>query len=357
LDGFQDEARALEREARRKQEALGDAQRLLDAGKAAPFPGASDDDKASDAQKKEQDKREKAAEEAGDALEEVRRRAEELKERYFTEAWSIVRELDSAGDIAPDEPGLFDRIASGVSDVLDGAVDWVQDHADLIKAIGDVLSYVTAALAVLAIITAPFGIGAAFATAALVTGGLTLAAHGIAKAAGADVSWATIGLDVFGVLPGIGAFSKGAKVATAGVAEMRAGQLGANFAGKAFHARNFVSFGDKAGEVIGGLKRSPFGKNVALWGRKGEEIGIVTYAGGGLKNRMLGVAEAGYWKGQWIGTRGLSHGPANLAIDPMSAGGRMLDSAIKMSPKLVTIPQHLGVDVNIGDRFEAAVGG
>lgn len=62
MDRFQEEARALEREARRKQEALGDAQRLVDAGKAAPFPGTSDDDKASDAQKKQQDKREKAAE-------------------------------------------------------------------------------------------------------------------------------------------------------------------------------------------------------------------------------------------------------------------------------------------------------
>ncbi|MEO3840296.1 putative T7SS-secreted protein [Streptomyces sp. B22F1] len=355
MDRFQDEARALEREARRKQEALGDAQRLLDAGKAAPFPGASDDEKASDAQKKQQDKRDKAAEEAGDALDEVRRRAEELKDRYFTEAWSISRELDSAGDIAPDEPGLFDRIASGVSDVLGDTLDWVQDHADLIKAIGDVLSYVTAALAVLAIVTAPFGIGAAFATAALITGGLTLATHGIAKAAGADVSWTTIGLDVLGVLPGIGAFSKGAKVADATAAQTRAAQLGANYAGDAVKVRNFVSFGDEAGRVIGGVQRSPFGKNVALWGRK--EVGIVTSRAGGLQNRMLGIAEAATWKGQWLGTRTLSYGPDRLAVDPLSVGGRMLDSGLKMSPKLVTIPQHLGVDVNIGDRFEAAFGG
>ncbi|MFW6723665.1 hypothetical protein ACHZ98_26620 [Streptomyces sp. MAR4 CNY-716] len=41
-------------------------------GEAAPFPGASDDDKASDGQKKQQDKREKGAEEAGEALDEVR---------------------------------------------------------------------------------------------------------------------------------------------------------------------------------------------------------------------------------------------------------------------------------------------
>lgn len=355
LDGFQDEARALEREARRKQEALGDAQRLLDVGKAAPFPGASDNDKASDAQKKEQDKREKAAEKAGDALEDVRRRAEELKERYFTKAWSIVRELDSAGDIAPDEPGLFDRIASGVSDVLDGAVDWVKDHADLIKAIGDVLSYVTAALAVLAIITAPFGIGAAFATAALVTGGLTLAAHGIAKAAGADISWATIGLDALGVLPGLGAFTKGAKLATPAAAQARALDLGTNYIDAVKNVRNYVSFGENAGRVTGGVPKTVFGKNVALWGRK--DIGIVEFAESGLRSRMAGVAQAGYGEGQWLGTRGLSLiSGGNVAIDQFSAGGRMLDSGIKMAPKLVTLPQHLGVDVNIGDRFEAAFG-
>ncbi|MEO3766323.1 putative T7SS-secreted protein [Streptomyces sp. B8F3] len=355
MDRFQDEARALEREARRKQEALGDAQRLLDAGKASPFPGASDDEKASDAQKKQQDKREKAAEEAGDALDEVRRRAEGLKDRYFTEAWSISRELDSAGDIAPDEPGLFDRIASGVSDVLGDALDWVQDHADLIKAIGDVLSYVTAALAVLAIVTAPFGIGAAFATAALITGGLTLATHGIAKAAGADVSWATIGLDALGVLPVAGAFTKGAKLANLEAARARAVQLGANYVPNVKNARNFVSFGETAGKVTGGAKMSPFGKNVALWGRR--DIGVVEFAGSGLRSRMAGIAEAGYGQGQWIGTRGLSLiSGGNVAIEPFSAGGRMLDSATKMAPKLVSIPQHLGVDVNIGDRFEAAFG-
>ncbi|GAA2655812.1 hypothetical protein GCM10010400_10690 [Streptomyces aculeolatus] len=353
MDRFQEEARALEREARRKQEALGDAQRLVNAGKAAPFPGASDDDKASDAQKKQQDKREKAAEEAGDALDEVRRRAEELKERYVTEAWSICRELDTAGDIAPDEPGLFDRIASGVSDVLGDALDWVQDHADLIKAIGDVLSYVTAALAVLAIVTAPFGIGAAFATAALITGGLTLATHGIAKAAGADVSWTTIGLDALGVIPVAGAFTKGAKLANLEAAQARVLQLGSNYAANLHVARNYISFGETAGKVMGGYK--PF-KSVALWGRS--EVGLLTSKGSGLQSRMLGIAQKGYGDGQLIGTKGLSAlSFKRVAIDPFSAGGRMLDSGLKMAPKLVTVPQHLGVDVNIGDRFEAAFGG
>ncbi|WP_181787934.1 putative T7SS-secreted protein [Streptomyces phytophilus] len=352
MDRFQDEARALEREARRKQEALGDARRLVDAGKAAPFPGASDDDKASDAQQKQQDKREKAAEEAGDALDGVRSRAEALKERYFAEAWSICRELDTAGDIAPDEPGLFDRIASGVSDALGDALDWVQDHADLIKAIGDVLSYVTAALAVLAIVTAPFGIGAAFATAALITGGLTLATHGIAKAAGADVSWTTIGLDALGVIPVAGAFTKGAKLANLEAAQARVAQLGTNYAADSHVARNFVSFGEGAGKVIGGYK--PF-KSVALWGRS--EVGLLTAKGSGLQSRMLGIAQKGYGDGQLIGTKGLSAlSFKKIAIDPFSAGGRMLDSGLKMAPKLVTIPQHLGVDVHIGDRFEAAFG-
>jgi len=259
----------------------------------------------------------------------------------------------SSSRIAPDEPGLFDRIAGGGSDVLGDALDWVQDHADLIKAIGDVLSYVTAALAVLAIVTAPFGIGAAFATAALITGGLTLATHGIAKAAGADVSWTTIGLDALGVIPVAGAFTKGAKLASLEAAQSRVLQLGSNYAADLHVARNYISFGETAGKVVGGYK--PF-KSVALWGRS--EVGLLTSKGSGLQSRMLGIAQMGYGDGQLIGTKGLSAlSFKKVAIDPFSAGGRSLDSGLKMAPKLVTVPQHLGVDVNIGDRFEAAFGG
>ncbi|WBB64203.1 enoyl-CoA hydratase/isomerase family protein [Streptomyces sp. WMMC500] len=360
LERFQVEAAGLEREARRKKEALGEARRLVAAGAATPYldapaTGGAAEEREAEREKKQQEKREAAAEAAGDELEAVRKRAKELRERYFQAADATGRHLDTAADIAPDEPGLFDRIASGVSDVLGDTLDWVKDHADLIKAIGDVLSYVTAALAVLAIVTAPFGIGAAFATAALITGGLTLATHGIAKAAGADVSWATIGLDVLGVLPVAGAFSKGAKLANLGAARTRAGQLGANYVANPHRARNFASFGDAAGKVTGGLKISPFGKNVALWGRK--KVGLVEYAGSGLRSRMAGVAHKGYGEGQWLGTRGLSLiSGKHVAIDPFSAGGRMLDSGIKMAPKLVTLPQHVGMDVNIGDRFEAAFG-
>ncbi|WP_407560212.1 enoyl-CoA hydratase/isomerase family protein [Streptomyces sp. 184] len=360
LERFQDEAQGLEREARRKREALDTAQGLVAAVVAKPYldtpsAGGGSDDREAEREKKQHEKRKAAAEDAGDALEEVRKRAEELRTRYFAAAGAICRQLDTAAGIAPNEPGLFDRIASGVSDVLGATLDWVKDHADLIKAIGDVLSYVTAALAVLAIVTAPFGIGAAFATAALVTGGLTLAAHGIAKAAGAEISWATIGLDVLGVLPGLGAFTKGAKLADLGSAQTRAFELGTKYVADVKDARNYVSLGRRAGEVRGGLQKTVFGKDVALWGQK--SVGIVEFAGSGLRSRMAGVAQAGYGQGQWLGTRGLSLvSGGNVAIDPFSAGARMLDSGLKMAPKLVTLPQHLGGDVNIGDRFEAAFG-
>ncbi|GAA2117555.1 WXG100 family type VII secretion target [Streptomyces synnematoformans] len=358
LERFQDEAAGLEREARLKRDALGEAQRLVAAGAATPYldgpaAGRAAEERETEKEKKQQEKREDAAEAAGDALEDVRKRAEELRERYFHAANAICRHLDTAADIAPDEPGLFDRIASGVSDVLGDTLDWVQDHADLIKLIGDVLSYVTAALAVLAIVTAPFGIGAAFATAALITGGLTLATHGIAKAAGADVSWATIGLDTLGVLPVAGAFTKGAKLANLEAAQARVVQLGTNYAANLHNARNYISFGEKAGKVIGGVR--PFGQRVALWGRS--EVGLLTSKSGDLQSRMLGIAQKGYGDGQLIGTRGLSFvSRKHIDIDPLSVGGRMLDSGTKMAPKLVTLPQHLGTDVNIGDRFEAAFG-
>ena len=55
----------------------------------------------------------------------------------------------------------------------------------------------------IAIITAPFEpIGAIFATAAVVTSGLALVSHLVAKAAGANVSWKSIGFDAPGSIPG-----------------------------------------------------------------------------------------------------------------------------------------------------------
>ncbi|MEK8172086.1 hypothetical protein NKH77_30845 [Streptomyces sp. M19] len=144
LEGFQDEADKLEKAAGRKLQALGDART------------ANKDD---------------LSEESG-AVNELTNQVHELEDRYKSAAALISKDLDKAGDIAPNEPGFWHRLVHGVKDAWDATVKWVQDYADVIKMIGDALSLLSAALGVLAIVTAPFEpIGAVFATAAMVTSG------------------------------------------------------------------------------------------------------------------------------------------------------------------------------------------
>src|SRR5882757_1799187 len=236
LHGFQCEADTLEREAATKQGALDHAKTAaglpIDDGVPHPAPEASPDPNpdpsaAADAKKKQQ-----ALTEANNALQGVLHRAEELHTRYTNAAHTISHDLDKAGDIAPDKPGLFSRIVHGVEDAWNDTVQWVKDHADLIKLIGDLHSDLSGILGVLAILTAPFEpLGAIFAAAAVVASAAALITHLIAKAAGADVSWMSLGFDALGAIPGIGAFSKGVKVADGAVAAARAAELGEGFRG------------------------------------------------------------------------------------------------------------------------------
>ncbi|MFI1091656.1 WXG100 family type VII secretion target [Streptomyces sp. NPDC020917] len=261
LQRFQAEADALEREAAAKQGALDQARtaaglppdtppdRPHPQPEASPTPD-SPADAAAETKKKQ------AVSDANDALDGVRHRAEELHHRYTQAAKSVSHELDKAGDIAPDKPGLLHRIAHSVEGAWNDTVKWVKDHADLIKMLGDMLSALTGILAAIAIFTAPFEpIGAIFAGAALISGAATLATHLVAMAAGADVSWLTLGMDVVSVFPGIGGFAKGAKLAKFGKVLDQASALrlaeditagGGRLSAVAVRAKKFVFFATKA---------------------------------------------------------------------------------------------------------------
>jgi hypothetical protein len=354
LHGFQTEADALEREAATKQGTLDHAKTAAgvptDTSTPHPTPEASPDPDphaAADAKKKQQ-----AVTDAGNALDGVRHRADELHTRFTNAANAVSHDLDKAGDIAPDKPGLFSRIVHGVENAWNDTVQWVKDHADLIKLIGDLLSDLSGILGVLAIITAPFEpLGAIFAAAAVVTSAAALITHLVAKLAGADVSWVSIGFDALGAIPGIGAFSKGAKVADGAVAATRAAELGEGFRGVTTIGRNFVG---KAGEMIAG------GKQINLFNKVTLEFGGLKSAGkvisdGKIINRMQMVSEQLYHGGQIIGTKGLGAiTKGRVAIDAMSTAGRSIDAGLKLAPKLYSIPQHIGEAVHLGDRFNQA---
>jgi hypothetical protein len=335
LHDFQDEAIRLEKSAGEKLEAKEKAEQK------AEGEGSEELGKASG------------------AVDEVTSQVHDLEERYKQAAGKISKELDKASDIAPDEPGFWDGLTKGVADAWEATGQWIKDHADMIKLIGDLLSDLTAVLGLLAIITLPFPpLAAIFGTAALIGSGLALAAHGLAKAAGADVSWMQIGLDAVGLMPGIGMFSKGVKVAgeTADVARVAAAGKAAAL-GKGFQAtdigssRILMAFGKSSQGLSGGLGKA----GLVKIGGMSEHVYEVSHATSGLMSRMGGLASAGYHEGQWMGSKGLNMIPG-VKIDPMGAG-IAIDAGLKILPKIMPIHQHIGEALFPGDQFEKSASG
>ncbi|MER5880044.1 MULTISPECIES: enoyl-CoA hydratase/isomerase family protein [unclassified Streptomyces] len=335
LHDFQDEATRLEKAAGEKLEAKEKAEQKAD-GKGSEELGK-----------------------ASGAVNEVTNKVHDLESRYSLAAGKISKELDKAGDIAPDEPGFWDRLTKGVGDAWDATGQWIKDHADTIKLIGDLLSDLTAVLGLLAIVTLPFPpLAAIFGTAALIGSGLALAAHGLAKAAGADVSWMQLGMDAVGLMPGIGMFSKGIKVTglTSHAAELAAatkvGALGKGFqATEIGSSRILMAFGRSSQGLTGGLGKA----GLVKIGGMSDHVYEVSHATSGLMSRMGGLAAAGYHEGQWMGSKGLNMVPG-VNINPMGAG-IAIDAGLKIFPKIVPIHQHIGQALFPGDQFEKAASG
>jgi hypothetical protein len=319
LDGFQERADRLEKEAGEKLSAKADAQAKAD---------QKGDGKGSDELGK-----------ASSAVDGVIQRVHDLEEEYRQAARKISKELDKAGDIAPDEPGFWDKLGSGIANAWDATGDWLQDHADLIKAIGDVLSDITAVLGLLAIVTLPFPpLAAIFGTAALIGSGLALATHGIAKAAGADVSWMTLGTDALGLMPGIGMFGKGIKVAgeSAEAAEATASAttklLGTGFKYTSLgRSRILFAMGKASKGLSGGIGKA----GLVKIGGSSRSVYEISHETSGLASRMGGLVNAGYREGQWLGTKGINTF-TKFSVDPISGLGRAIDGSMKIAPKIAT---------------------
>lgn len=289
LQDFQDRADRLEKTAGEKLDAQSKAQAKAD--------GKGSDDLAK----------------ASSAVDGVIQKVHELEDEYRQAARQISKELDKAGDIAPDEPGFWDKLGHGIADAWDATGDWIKDHADVFKAIGDLLSLASGVLGLLAIITAPFEpIGAIFAAAAMITSGAALLTHLVAKAAGADVSWTDITFDALGILPGVKGLTGSAELAKGASAVSRAAELGEGYRGVTSIGKTFLLFGP--------LKAAPMVK----LGEGGSRLTLAVESG--LQN---------FRKGQLLGTQGL-----NLAsklpfiksaelVAPMGKAGRTIDATIK----------------------------
>jgi phage shock protein A len=211
-------------------------------------------------------------------LEAIRQQAKRLREQHEELVDDVIRALEEAKDDAVPGPGimgllegLLELLGEAISALAAKAWEFIKRHAEDIKAIGDVLALASGILTAIAIATALIPpIGAIFAGAAGVTNAGALAAHSLAKAAGAEVSWGMIAFEAVGLIP--------------------------------------------------------FGKGFAL----GDDVTRIVLKGDGqLAKRMASGADDAVREireGQWLGTRGLSK--IGVHIDPMSRMGRALDGGI-----------------------------
>jgi hypothetical protein len=272
LVDFQRRAAAYERQAA---DAAASVSSARAAATAITRPGANASQPEIDHVKQQTAQAQGKVDAASDELSRIMSQARGLLAEHDEMARRVSKSLRDAADVAPAKPGFFQRLGSALSDAMDFVVslpgkawDWVKDHADLIAQIGDILSDISTVLGVVATVCmfippleaaagVLFAVSAGFALGALAT-------HGLAKAAGADVSWGTIALDAVGVLTwGAG------KVATTGMKN-----AGAMYkAGLAAHEATGFETG---AEVIGAanfLRYARVAKGSILAGTTALEVG------------------------------------------------------------------------------------
>ncbi|MEG3628539.1 putative T7SS-secreted protein [Streptomyces poriticola] len=230
-DSFQDAASALEDWADYMKEKQGAAVRLerqaaeLDeqlgrAHEKADKLGKADSDKKDTQQHKDEVQAANRAVNAKELeLDELRRSGRTLARNYQGHGKEIANRLKKAMDIAPDEPGVWDKLGDAISDLgkaladLPGQVGellaevghWIKEHADWITVIASVVGVV----AIFCPVLAPLAIGLS-AVAFIAHAAKYQAEGGLFPPCGKNAgNWLTLGGDLLGMVPGVGAVKTG----------------------------------------------------------------------------------------------------------------------------------------------------
>ncbi|MFE0820535.1 putative T7SS-secreted protein [Streptomyces sp. NPDC058847] len=194
-------------------------------------------------------------------LEEIRRQGREMAGNYQAYGKEIADRLKSAMEIAPNEPGMWDRLGDAIADLGEALADlpgqvgelladvgeWIKSHADWITVAASVIGVV----AIFCPVLAPLAIGlsaVAFAAHASAYG-----VEGLWPPTGERIgNWLTLGGDALGMVPGVGAAFHGAR---AGVKAGRAAggvvtgtKVGIRTAGAT--AKNLMKAADPVVKVI-----------------------------------------------------------------------------------------------------------
>ncbi|MBB3051909.1 hypothetical protein FHS23_002938 [Prauserella isguenensis] len=253
----------------------------------------------------------RAAGAAWDKVDNIRRQAQQLMETWHQNGAACAEQLNRAAELAPDK-GFFESIG----DALIGAGDWVMDHLEQIGDVAGMISAVAGALAFIPVLTP------VMAPIAIVSGGAALAAHAgdiVANGkAGSLNAWISVGGDALGLIPGVGAISRGVDAATTSLRTvdglMPAAASGfSDFAAEAARtggdaASAFKWLGQNAADTFGGsadvlAKSMQGGVNVALQGPTAADWVVGNGTTGDVKN-AAGAASAGLNSVQGVGSYG-----------------------------------------------------
>lgn len=201
MEDKQKKARSLEREA-------------------AEAKAAADKSKDKDGPEAEKKKPTGSGGDDADPVEEVRKRARTLHHDYEEEGRNAAKRLQKAIDIAPNEPGFWEKLGESISKALDAIADaaaWLHDQAievlgklaPLLDLIGDIAGLLSAVTGLLALVPGLQFLGAA----SLVLAGVALGAHYL-SAVGTTGSFgkALLTKDVIMDAVGFGLGKVGAKV-------------------------------------------------------------------------------------------------------------------------------------------------
>ncbi|WP_437037069.1 putative T7SS-secreted protein [Streptomyces sp. enrichment culture] len=255
METKQAEAARLEDQAAKVNEQLGKAHSIADKLKDA------DDDKTTQDHKDAIQGADRALNAKEHELEKLRRRGRRLAGNYQEYGKEIADRLKSAMNIAPNEPGMWDKLGDAIADLgeaiadLPGQVgellsdigDWIKSHADWITVAASVIGVI----AIFCPVLAPLAIGlsaVAFAAHASAYGW-----SGLWPPTGERIgNWLTLGGDALGMVPGVGAAFRGVK---AGVKAGRAAggvvagtKVGIKTAGAT--AKNLMKAADPVAKVI-----------------------------------------------------------------------------------------------------------
>ncbi len=194
-------------------------------------------------------------------LGELRRKGRRMAKNYREYGKDIADRLNTAMDIAPNEPGMWDKLGDAITDLgkaladLPGQVGdlladigtWIKNHADWITVAASVLGVI----AIFCPVLAPLAIG--LSAVALFAHAAKYGVNGLFPPSGENAgNWLTLGGDLLGMVPGVGAAKTGI---TAGVKAGRGAgglangaKVGIRTAGKV--AKNEMKGADLVANVI-----------------------------------------------------------------------------------------------------------